>query len=134
MSFYNRAAALMVRPFTNQIGSVEPLSVVSYGGLQIVTSVFTDGNLHQILAAPAAGKTNRLHNIVFVPNGAFTCMLQGGTTAGTYFGGAPRNAEPVFAYLGGQLVEEAIQAQAVGATVAWRVTLTYDVVTFPNMI
>lgn len=142
MSFYNRAAALLVRPFTNQLGSVEPLDVVPYGGLQRASASVASNTSVQVLAAPPAGKVYRLHRYgIGAGEGlaAFSAILMAiGDSNGDIDADLQVFAAAQTIIGAGKGLEGTLSGAAVtlfqlsgGTATMW---LTYDVVTFPNMI
>jgi hypothetical protein len=62
VAFYNRLLAQPVQKFIDLLGKVEPIDVVSYGGLQAAAGGIFTGSNTVLLPAPSAGFAYRLHS------------------------------------------------------------------------
>ena len=129
MGFQDKTNPVQVGNATDPNGKTEPLDVLDYGGQLIYTAVFTGNGFHTVLNAPPTGQLYRLHRISLslVPAGE---TLLTGLTSGADYHVAQQGGSADFQ---GQLVGEALQISSPSATGAYRVTLTYDLVTPPDI-
>ncbi len=125
MAFYDRLIAQAVQKYIDIQGNVEPLDVVPYGGAFSVTATVVNGGSVQLLPAPSAGFTYRLHSFAVFPIGP---ALLG--TATILF--SCLTATVPSQQLGGQLTRGAVVYTNEGAGTA-QAYLTYDFVLTPTI-
>lgn len=136
MSFYNRLLAQAVEKFVDLQGKVEPLDVVAYGGANIINATIANGANTQILPAPAAGFSYRLHRFASVdipnPNTAGAIALRDNVTGSTWL--SMLNCFKGSEGLDGQLVSTGVSVlNGLTSPATARCTLTYDIVTTPKI-